>query len=190
MIRINLLPYRTQRRQKQILQHLAAAFATVLIAALIVLAADWYKSSELEGLQEEFSNLQAQNRELQKKIGKLKNLDKLRADVERKLALVDELQQGRFYSLITLHSIAKLIPENVWLTSIQDKGGSLRLSGLGESNKAVANFMRALDESELFGDISLQVIQRSDAGGVAVRNFVLSLKRVEPKPDAKGKKQK
>lgn len=188
MIRINLLPYRAQRRQRQILEHLAVAIGAVTVAVLLVLAANWYKSSELEGLQNEFNSLQAQNHELQKKIGKLKDLDKLRADVERKLALVDQLQQGRFYSLETLYGIAQAIPENVWLTSIQDKGGQLRLAGLGESNKAVANFMRALDESDKFSDISLQVIQRAEAGGVAVRNFVLSLKRVTPTKDKGGKK--
>jgi type IV pilus assembly protein PilN len=190
MIRINLLPYRTQRRQQQILQHLAIAIGAIMVAVLLVLMANWYKSSELESLQDEFSSLRAKNAELQKKIGKLKNLDKLRADVERKLALVDELQQGRFYSLNTLYEIARSIPENVWLTSIKDQGGKLELKGLGESNKAVANFMRALDESGKFTNVTLKVILRSDSGGVAVRNFILSIAHVAPKKDAKGGKKK
>jgi len=190
MIRINLLPYRTKRRQQQILQHLAVAIAAILITVVLVFGANWFKTLQLESLQDEFTSLKAQNAELQKKIGKLKDLDKLRADVERKLALVDELQQGRFYSLETLHEISKAIPENVWLTSIKDQKGKLLLAGLGESNKAVANFMRALDESERFANISLQVIQRSDAGGVAVRKFSLSVTRVEPKKDGgEGKKK-
>jgi len=116
---------------------------------------------------------------LKKKIGNIRNLDRLRVDVERKLALVDELQQGRFESLKTLGELSKVIPENVWLTSIVDSSGNLKIAGLGESNKAVANFMRSLDKSPLFGKIALQVITRQEAAGVPVRNFSMTLSRLD-----------
>lgn len=187
MIRINLLPYRNQRRQQEILQHLAVVVAAITLVVVLVLGADWYKSSELDGLQEEFNVLKAKNAELQKKIGKLKDLDKLRADVERKLALVDELQQGRFYSLNTLYEIARVIPENVWVNKITDSGSELKVTGTGESNKAVANFMRSLDESDIFSDVTLQIISRSQADGVPVRSFTMSVKRVTDKKDTEKK---
>lgn len=142
------------------------------------MAVNMYGNGQLEDLQVEFGQLQAQNQVLQKKIGKIRNLDRLRVDVERKLALVDKLQQGRFESLNTFAELSKVIPENVWLTSIVDNSGKLKVTGLGESNKAVANFMRSLDQSPLFGDISLQVIVRKVAGGVPVRNFTMTFSRL------------
>jgi len=178
MIRINLLPYRAQRRQAQILQHIAIFVSVVLVTSALVFSADVFKTSELTDLQDEFSSLKAQNQVLQKKIGKIKNLDNLRADVERKLKLVDELQNGRFYSLVTLNELSKVIPENVWLTSVSNVGDNLQLSGLGESNKAVANFMRALDEEAIFSNIKLQTITRTQAGNVPVRSFSLNMSRI------------
>jgi len=178
MIRINLLPYRTERRQNQILQHIAALLIVVSIAGLGVFAVDLLKTSELTALEDEFSSIRAQNDVLRIKIGKIKDLDKLRSDVERKLALVDQLQQGRFYSLLTLGGLADLIPENVWLSSISDTKGSLSIEGTGESNKAVANFMRALDESKLFTKVSLQTITRKKVENVPVRSFSLTLSPV------------
>ena len=178
MIRINLLPYRSERRLTQILQHIAVLLIVVSVAGLGVFVADLWKSSELTALEDEFAELKAQNDILRIKIGKIKDLDKLRADVERKLALVDELQQGRFHSLVSLSGLADLIPENVWLSSIGDVGGNLSISGMGESNKAVANFMRALDESTLFSNVRLQTIARSSSGGVPIRHFSLTLSRV------------
>jgi len=179
MIRINLLPYRAQRRQNQIIQHLVILLGLIAITASMLFFVDVYKTSELTALEDEFSSLKAQNDVLKKKIGKIRNLDKLRADVERKLALVDKLQEGRFHSLVTLNGLAEVIPENVWLTSIADTGESLAISGLGESNKAVANFMRALDQSPFFANVSLKTITRTQAGNVPIRQFSLTMSRVE-----------
>ena len=178
MIRINLLPYRSKRRQSQILQHIAALLIVVSISGFGIFVVVFIKKSELTALEDEFSDLKAQNDVLRIKIGKIKDLDNLRADVERKLALVDQLQEGRFYSLVTLSGLADLIPENVWLNNIRDANGSLSISGMGESNKAVANFMRALDESGKFSNISLKTIARSNSGNVPIRTFSLTLSRV------------
>ena len=181
MFRINLLPYRKEWRQKQIIQHLSYIVGAVFVVGLIVVGLNFYITGELTDLQEEKASLQRQNAQLTKKIGDLKNLDKLRADVEGKLALVDQLQEGRFETLNMLHELAQIIPENVWFSSAMDSSGRLQFTGYAESNKAVANFMRALDQSSLFEDISLQVIQRKDINGIPVRSFSLSLKRSAPK---------
>jgi type IV pilus assembly protein PilN len=183
MIRINLLPYRAERRQSQILQHIAVLLGMLLVTSTVLFFVDVYKTSELTTLEDEYSGLKAQNNILKKKIGKIRNLDKLRADVERKLELVDKLQEGRFHSLVTLNKLSEVIPENVWLTSIKDSGGVLAISGLGESNKAVANFMRALDQSPFFTGISLKTITLISAGKVPVRQFSLTMTRIDVKKE-------
>lgn len=187
MIRINLLPYRSERRKNQIIQHLVWLFSSLGLVAALLVVVNTYQNGQLTDLQTEFGQLQAQNMVLKKKIGKITNLNVLRVDVERKLALVDKLQQGRFDSLETLFGLSEAVPENVWLTSISDSSGQLAIKGLGESNKAVANFMRALDESPLFNGVSLQVIVRKTVGGVPVREFSMQLKRVLNKPEKNSK---
>ncbi|WP_167631350.1 PilN domain-containing protein [Mariprofundus ferrooxydans] len=179
MIRINLIPYRTARRQQQIVQHLTAFAAVVIVGILCTLGAHTYASLQLADLKEETMLLQKQNQDLKQKIGKIENLDHLRADVERKLKIVDRLQEGRFYSLKTLHEIALLIPENVWLNQISEQGGSLLLTGQAESNKAVAIFMRKLDQSPMFTDVRLDVISRVVVNNLPVRKFSLKVTRKE-----------
>ncbi|MFQ5581198.1 MAG: PilN domain-containing protein [Mariprofundaceae bacterium] len=188
MIRINLLPYRAARRQEQILQHIAVALGAIGLVIVLSLILHLVATSQLSDLQNEYGNLRAQNVALQKKIGKIRNLDNLRKDVEKKLQLVDRLQAGRFRSLKTLHDLARVIPENVWLTQVANAGDEIKLSGLGESNKAVANFMRALDQSPLFSNVRLQVISRTTVENVPVRNFDLSLSRVDEIGDGKNAK--
>jgi len=182
MIRINLIPYRAARQQQQTMQHISAFFAVVVLAALLALGAQTYASLQLADLKEETIAIQKQNDELKSKIGTIANLASLRADVERKLKIVDRLQEGRFRSLKTLHAIAQLIPENVWLDKIKEAGDTIELSGLGESNKAVASFMRKLDMSPLFSNVRLGEIRRVMKGGLPVRRFSLKLARVDDKP--------
>jgi len=187
MIRINLIPYRTERREQQIMQHVTAFFAVVTVAALLALGAHTAASLQLASLQEETMALQKQNEVLKSKIGKIDNLANLRSDVERKLTIVDRLQEGRFRSLKTLHAISVVIPQNVWLDEISDNGSEIALSGLGESNKAVASFMRKLDQSPLFTNVRLGEISRVMINGLPVRRFSLKLARVEPAIASKAK---
>jgi len=49
---------------------------------------------------------------------------------------------------------------------------------MGESSQAVANFMRALEASDYFADVSLKVDSEAEAEGVKVRQFSLSFRRL------------
>ena len=184
MIRINLIPYRVARQQQQTMQHVSIFLGVVVLASLLALAAHTFASLQLADLKEETITVQKQNEDLKSKIGTIANLASLRTDVERKLKIVDRLQEGRFRSLKTLHAVSIVIPENVWLDKITDTGSSIELSGLGESNKAVASFMRKLDKSPLFTNVRLGEISRVMKSGLPVRRFSLKLTHVDEKPAA------
>jgi type IV pilus assembly protein PilN len=186
MIRINLIPYRVARQQQQISQHLGNFIGVIVLAGVLSMGAHMMASAQLDDLKVEATQLTAKNQELKEKIGKIEHLDALRVEVERKLEIIDQLQKGRFRSLMTLNEIAQVIPKNVWLTSIKDKSEEIGLEGLAESNKAVANFMRMLDQSPLFSNVKLLGISRVEVDGMAVRKFTLNLDRVET-PNEAGK---
>ncbi len=178
MIRINLIPHRAEFRKKQIIEYITAFVSSILLVVGIIIVIDVWSTQELTDLQAKQALLKTQNAQLSKKIGELRNLDSLRKDVEGKLQIVDELQAGRFRSLNTLVAIAKAIPQNIWLVSLKDNSSNLSLTGLGESSKAVANFMRALQTSIYFDGVSLTVDKEAEAEGVKVRQFTLTFHRL------------
>jgi len=175
MIRINLLPYRQGRRHKQLLELISVFLAGIIAVLILTAGVNLYYSSILETRQRTYASLQAENRLLVKKIGKVRDFDKLKKDVEAKLRLVDKLQSSRFRSLERLIALSEEIPKKVWLKSIIDKGSQIKLSGFAESNKVVANFMRGIDRDALFSNVHLEVIQRVKFGDVPAREFTLSL---------------
>jgi len=175
MIRINLLPYRQARRRKQLLKQLSIFLAGIIAALILITGVHLYYSTILDTRQKTLVSLQAENRLLVKKIGKVRDFDKLKKDVEAKLRLVDRLQSSRFRSLGRLIALSEAIPNKVWLKTIIDKGNKIQLSGFAESNKVVANFMRGIDKDVLFSNVHLEVIRRVKFGSVPARKFTLSL---------------
>ncbi len=166
------------------MQHIVVAIAVLGAAIVISLTAHIYITAAIASLESEYTELKQRNAELQKKIGKIRDLDRLRQDVQGKLDIVEKLQRGRFRSLNTFYHLAKETPENVWLTEVEDDSVKITIKGLGESNKAVANFMRALDQSLYFGDVRLQVIERASVGSVSVRKFELTMLRSDESKNA------
>ena len=178
MIRINLIPHRAEYRNKQITEYIVVFLMAVFATVAIIIILDLWATQDLTTLQEEQATLKTRNSELSKKIGELRNLDTLRKDVEGKLQIVDELQAGRFRSLNSLNAIAESIPQNVWIDQLDDNDGNILLSGFGESSKAVANFMRAIDLSTVFADVNLQYDQEHVENENNIRKFILSFRRL------------
>jgi type IV pilus assembly protein PilN len=178
MIRINLIPYREELRKKQIIEHVIVFVGVILVTVLFLAVVDAWKTAALTDMQQEKMSLQARNKALTKKIGELKDLDSLRKNVEKKLQIVDELQEGRFKTLVTLNKLAESIPESVWLTKLSEKKGSVSVAGFAESSQAVAAFMRALQEQDVFENITLVFDDVKKGEGSIARAFSLVFTRI------------
>ncbi|OIQ02967.1 MAG: fimbrial assembly protein [Zetaproteobacteria bacterium CG06_land_8_20_14_3_00_59_53] len=184
MIRINLLPYRDMRRRGQILKYILVALVGLIVTGLLLLASYSWTNMELSDAKNSLQGIQLQNIALKNKIGELSKFKEVQAEVQKKLELVDKLQRGRFRSLQSMQALSESIPKNVWLTRVTDNGSTISISGLGESNRAVSGFMRALEDQKVFFGVSLQVIKRESIGGVALRSFSLTMNRIDIAPPA------
>jgi len=188
MIRINLLPYRDAHRQGQIVQYILVALAALALTLVLVLSSYSWAALQLSDAEDRLKNVRGENQALKIKIGELSKFKEVQAEVQKKLDLVDILQRGRFRSLESIQGLSVAIPENVWLTDVKDTGGSISISGLGESNRAVSAFMRALENQPVFSGVNLKLIKRESKGNVVLRNFSLTMNRIEPPLKAKSNK--
>jgi len=188
MIRINLLPYRDARRQGQIVQYILVALAALALTIVLVLSSYSWSTLQLVDAQDRLKNVQGENQALKTKIGELSKFKEVQAEVQRKLDLVDTLQRGRFRSLESMQGLSVAIPKNVWLTDVKDSGGTISISGLGESNRAVAAFMRALENQPVFSGVNLKLIKRENKGNVVMRSFSLTMNRIDPPLEVKSDK--
>jgi len=188
MRKVNLLPYREKEENRHIILHFLFVISITLMTVSVCFLVSVIKSNSLTTYNAQLESLRDTNKEIKKKIGKVKNLNTLKSNVEHKLALVDKLQANRFQVFVHLSELAESLPAKVWVTAIKEQKGGWSLSGYGYSNDSVADFMRMIDRSPLFEDVLLSGVNRVDIKGVQARQFNISVKNsiITPESTEKG----
>jgi type IV pilus assembly protein PilN len=144
MIRINLLPVRVAKKRemgKQIL----VLFAIVLVGA-IVGNAMWYKDrkDEFDENAKGIKQVQTKIEELKKVIGEVDKINERKAEVEKKLGVLDTLRKGRSGPVKMMDALASSIPKKLWLQGFTEEKSGVKLSGSAVSHDEVAELMSNL----------------------------------------------
>ncbi len=159
MARINLLPWRAERRklrQKEFISMLGlAAGAAVLVSFLIVM----YYSGQVEGQQNRNTFLREQIVIVDEQIKQIEELDKKKANLLARKQVIEQLQASRSQMVHLFDELVRTIPEGVRLTSIKQTGNVLTFEGLAQSNARVSSYMRNLEESGWMTNPDLTVIE-------------------------------
>ncbi|MCP5420531.1 MAG: PilN domain-containing protein [Gammaproteobacteria bacterium] len=186
MTRINLLPWRESRRAGK-----QRNFVIMLAVALVVAAAGVYGIYLY--VEQLIANQEARNTYLRGEIARLKKaeeeikeLDKVKARLLNRLQVIQDLQARRPGMVRAFDSLVRILPEEVYLTSMTVEGNRLTLKGVANSNNTVSEFMRNLTDSPWFGEPILKVIENQDVSGVRASVFELTVDRTEPKGAATG----
>ncbi|KFI23802.1 PilN domain-containing protein [Nitrosococcus oceani] len=179
MVRINLLPWReAQRKEREKRFHLALGLATVLAAGTV-----FYINSYINGLIENQIQrnkyLQDQIAIVDKKIRKIKNLEKEKKKLLARMEIIQQLQSSRPQIVHVFDKIVRALPDGIYLESIKRQEHTNMLNGVATSNARVSVLMRNLDASPVFRNPRLDVIQRTGNKQRSVRKFTL---RVDENP--------
>ena len=159
MARINLLPWRAERRalrQKEFVTMLGfAAGAAVLLSFLIVM----YYNGQIEGQEARNAYLQAEIKKVEAQIAEIDELDKKKANLLARKEVIEQLQASRSQMVHLFDELVRTIPEGVRLNSIQQAGETLTLEGYAQSNARVSSYMRNLEASGWITNPDLKVIE-------------------------------
>ncbi|PZO09447.1 MAG: fimbrial protein [Lysobacteraceae bacterium] len=159
MARINLLPWRAERRklrQKEFLGMLGLAAALALLISFLIVM---YFSGQLEGQQNRNNYLSEQIVLVDQQILEIEELDKKKANLLARKQVIEQLQASRSEMVHLFDELVRTIPEGVRLSSIKQSGQTLTLEGLAQSNARVSSYMRNLDESAWMSNPDLTVIE-------------------------------
>lgn len=178
MIRINLLPWREERRK-----HREQAFYRMLggcVASTILVMALFHMSVRHSiGVQESRNRfLEAEITRLTEKAKEVEQLKTLQKRLEERFALVQGLEQERYGVVHIFEELIKSVPDGVFLSEAERKGEQLVLKGKAESNTRVSQFLRNLAGSAWFYPPVLMNVQTEDNH---LLGFSLTVRRHEPK---------
>ena len=159
MAKINLLPWRTERRklrQKEFVTMLgSAAGAAVLLSIAIVM----YYNGQISGQEARNAYLQQQIAQVELQIAEIDELDRKKANLLKRKEVIEQLQASRSQMVHLFDELVRTIPEGVRLNSIKQAGDVLTLEGFAQSNARVSSYMRNLEASGWMTSPDLSIIE-------------------------------
>ncbi len=180
MAHINLLPWREELRKEQQQQFAVIGVGTAIVAGLLILLTHMQMSGLIEQQDNRNKFLETEIASLDKKIAKIKDLEKTKADLLARMDIIQQLQHSRPQSVHLMDELVYTLPDGVFLNAITQKGDSLTMSGVAQSNARVSAYMRNIDNSKWMGKPRLDVIETKEEDKRRTATFVLRAKQITP----------
>jgi len=182
MAKINLLPWREEIRKQKQRDFVISAAGGALLAALIVLLAHFHIDGLIENQNLRNDFLKTQITVLDERIGRIKELEKMKADLLARMNVIQELQRSRPESVHLMDELVRTLPDGVYLKSFQQRGRDLDMAGVAQSNARVSDYMRSIDASDWLTAPRLVQITTTEKDRTRVANFNLRGKQKTHKP--------
>lgn len=178
--RINLLPWREERRRRRQQAFLGMLGTAVVIGAGIWFAGLTYLNQQIE--HQEFRNdmLRAEIRELDRQIARISELEATRNQLNARMEIIQDLQRGRPQIVHMFEEMVLSLPDGLYLNSLRQQDSRLTLSGVGQSNARVSSYMERLDASDWLRNPELEVIELRRDDGLRLSDFRLRAQQTSP----------
>jgi type IV pilus assembly protein PilN len=178
MIRINLLPFRSNRKKENIRRQLSIFLLSLVFVVVAIFGIYLLLSNQVDGLNSRIASTQAElekydkiNREIEEIKKKLDNLNK-------KLAVIRELEVSRYEPVRLMDTLAQVaIEKRMWFTALDAKTDVVNISGVAMDDKTVADFMVRLEGSGLFSSVSLRTLRQVEIQKTNLKSFEISCQK-------------
>ena len=178
MARINLLPWREEKRKQRQTQF-NIFMGVVGVAGVLTVSA-------LYGLMNHFISdqnarnayLNEQIKFMDEKIAAIKDLQEAKQNLLARMTIIQQLQQSRPTEVHLFDQLVKTLPPGVYLTTVTQNGDKLSIQGNAESSARVSTYLRNIDASPWLGEPNLQVVQK-DASKSGAQSFSITAKVID-----------
>lgn len=185
MARINLLPWREQRREERKQRFLVALGAVVIGAAALVFAGDQYLNAMIERQNARNEFVRKEIAVLDARIKEIKELKERRQQLLERMKTIQDLQGNRPIIARVFDQMVRTLPDGVYFTELKMTGKSIAVKGAAESNNRVSTLMRNLDASDWLVAPNLTEVKAVTAGAVDQANvFQLTVQQTKPGEEA------
>ena len=181
MIRINLLPFRTERKKENVRRQVSLFLLSLVLVLVVLVYYNFSLSSKIGKLNNKISatktDLQRYN-EINKEIARIKNnLETLR----KKMAVIEKLESDRHAPVRLMDTLTQvLMAKRMWFTKLNVKETTVEIDGIALDNKTVADFMVRLQNCGLFSSVNLKNLKRQEVQKTNLKSFEITCTKVSP----------
>ena len=182
MARINLLPWREERRAELKRQFYIVLSGCAVVGAATVYAYNTHIESNIRYQSQRNQFIEQEQKKLDEDIAEIKELEKQREQLIERMRVIQDLQGNRSIVVHHIDQLVKTVPDGVYYTRVEKKGNRFGIQGIAEANNRVSNLMRNLSSSDWFKDPVLAEVKATDRNVErSSSRFVLSVSGTSPK---------
>jgi type IV pilus assembly protein PilN len=186
MAHINLLPWRTERRKQREREFFMQLGAAAVAAVLVVLVWYGWMDGRISSQNDRNTYLQGEIKQLDERITKIKDLEKVRESLLARKQIIEQLQANRSQMVHLFDELVKTIPASARLNGLKQTGDSMTLDGVAQSNASVAEYMRNIESSQWMGHADLRKTENTHGDSRLPYAFGLDVALSRPKSDDNG----
>ena len=187
MIRVNLLPWRAERRkaQRKHLAILAAGMSAIALGLAVLVHIGIASTISLQEGRNRY--LKSENARLDKQIAEIKKLREEIAALLARKQVIERLQADRSQVVNLLDQLVRQTPDGIYLKSLKQTGVRVNITGYAQSNARVSTLMRNVGSSPYLENPQLVEIKTASVNNKRVSEFNMnfSIKRTQTEEAAK-----
>lgn len=183
MARINLLPHRAAARKQRERDFFVQLAITAVAAIGFMILWNVWMGMRIDNQNERNAYLQDQIKQVDARLTKIDDLEKVRAQLLARKQIIEQLQANRSQMVHLFDELVKTIPGSARLTAIKQAGDQMVLSGVAQSNASVAQYMRNIEASPWMGPADLTKTENTHDATRMPYNFGLTVSLQRPKQD-------
>jgi type IV pilus assembly protein PilN len=180
MARINLLPWRVERRNQRRKEFLLMLGLSAVAGVVLWFLINLYYNNQISGQNDRNAYLKDQISKVDTQIKEIEELDKKKSKLLARKQVIEQLQANRSQMVHLFDSLVRTIPDGVILTSIKQTGDKLALEGRSQSNARVSTYMRNLEGSGWMTKPDLSIIEAKAGDPALPYVFTLNVLLVNP----------
>jgi type IV pilus assembly protein PilN len=137
----------------------------------------------IDNQNERNAYLQGEIKQVDVKIAKINELDKVRSRLLARKQIIEQLQANRSQMVHLFDELVKTIPGSARLIALKQNGQSMTLNGVAQSNASVAEYMRNIEVSPWMGHADLSKTENTHDSSRMPYSFGLTVALNRPKQD-------
>jgi type IV pilus assembly protein PilN len=155
MIRINLLAVERQRSKKKLAlpvgQKLILGCSLILVGAVAFMGwRYWALGREADKINKDIQAAQRETARLQSIIQQVRQFEQRKAQLQERVALIEELRKGQTGPVHMLDQISRAMPAFLWLNELKQTGNDIVMDGSCTNLNGLSDFVANLEASGYF----------------------------------------